>query len=328
MSTDPDLSVGQTAALGQTASGDGAASSRAAEVLERMVRDRHGGPLQRRSWQLRQLTDTSRGHQTRSVVPSSGPDPGDSDDATVAALSRRLWRPGAALLGALAVIAVVVALVVARRPPPIEERLPVATADPAAPAGREPQASGEPPTAPGTGSTAAGPATSGSAAGGQAAPLVVHVAGAVAAPGVVRLPAGSRVVDAVAAAGGMRPDAEPDRVNLAAPLTDGQRVVVPVLGQPDPVEVAPPAGPSGPTTPGGPASGAAAPVSAPIDLNSATAEQLDSLPGVGPATAAAIIDHRSAQGPFRSVDDLIDVRGIGEAKLEGLRDLVTVGGVP
>jgi len=155
--------------------------------------------------------------------------------------------------------------------------------------------------------------------------VVVHVVGAVASPGVVELGAGSRVVDAVTAAGGLRTDADPDRVNLAAPLEDGQRVVVPVVGQEPPVEIV-----SSGTTPGGAAGDTAgdtagSPRASPIDLNKATAQELDSLPGVGPATAASIISHREKEGPFRSVDDLLDVRGIGEAKLESMRDLVVVG---
>jgi competence protein ComEA len=153
----------------------------------------------------------------------------------------------------------------------------------------------------------------------RAAPVVVvHVVGAVRRGGVVRVRAGSRVVDAIAAAGGATPDADLTRVNLASLLVDGSRIAVPRLGAPapalDPAAVS--AVPSG----GGsePASGAL------LNLNSATAQQLDTLPGVGPATAAAIIKDRVAHGPFRSVNDLGRVRGIGDAKLEQLRDLVTV----
>jgi competence protein ComEA len=138
--------------------------------------------------------------------------------------------------------------------------------------------------------------------------VVVHVAGAVAHTGVYRLPAGSRVVDAVQTAGGLAPDAAPDAVNLAAQVADGQRVYVPRVGEVVPVE--PPGG--GSTVPSGP-----------VNLNSATADELDALPGVGPATAAAIIAHREQHGPFGSVDDLADVRGIGPAKVEALRGLVT-----
>jgi competence protein ComEA len=145
--------------------------------------------------------------------------------------------------------------------------------------------------------------------------LVVHVAGAVVAPGVHELPAGSRVVDAVAAAGGLGPTADGTRINLAAPLTDGERVYVPAVG-----EVAPPpvAGHGGGAGSGGEAG------SGPVDLNTADESALDALPGIGPATAAAIIEHREQIGRFTSVDQLLDVRGIGEAKLEQLRPLVTV----
>jgi len=139
--------------------------------------------------------------------------------------------------------------------------------------------------------------------------VVVHVAGAVAAPGVYELPVGSRVVDAVAVAGGPVVDAQSDAVNLAAVLVDGERVYLPKEGEVVPAAVSP----SDASTPAGP-----------LDLNRATAEQLDDLPGVGPATAAAIVAHRDTNGPFSSVDDLADVRGIGPAKLAAIRDLVTV----
>jgi competence protein ComEA len=150
--------------------------------------------------------------------------------------------------------------------------------------------------------------------------LVVQAAGAVVRPGVYRLATGSRVADLLVAAGGMTPDADGDRVNQASALVDGARVYVPRVGEP--------VGP-GPVSDGGGGGGggSASPTSAPepIDLNTATAEQLDTLPGVGPATAAAIIDYRQQHGPFHSVDDLAQVRGIGDAKLAQLRDRVRVG---
>lgn len=141
--------------------------------------------------------------------------------------------------------------------------------------------------------------------------IVAHVAGALVSPGVVTLPAGARVADAIAAAGGARGDADLDRVNLAAPLSDGGRIYVPVVGGPDVAaaetgEHAAGAGADGPK----------------VNLNTASAADLEQLPGVGPATAAAIIAHRERSGRFRQVDDLLEVRGIGPAKLEGLRDLV------
>ncbi len=162
------------------------------------------------------------------------------------------------------------------------------------------------------GADTAGPqlaATAGSTTPSTAGELVVHVAGAVTSSGVYRLAPGSRVVDAVQAAGGLAGDALPDAVNLAALLTDGERVYVPRVGESIPPLVS--------------VSSASSTAPGPVNLNTATADDLDSLPGIGPATAAAIIDHRDQHGPFVTVDDLADVRGIGPAKVEALRGLVT-----
>jgi competence protein ComEA len=143
----------------------------------------------------------------------------------------------------------------------------------------------------------------------ESGPVVVHVAGAVATPGVYELVPGARVRDAVAAAGGPTPLADVNALNLAAVVVDASRVYVPVVGEVTPEELLP-------SNPGDQPAG-------PVDVNRATADELDELPGVGPATAAAIITERTRNGPFASVDDLDRVPGIGPAKLEALRDLVT-----
>ena len=141
--------------------------------------------------------------------------------------------------------------------------------------------------------------------------VVVHVAGAVSLPGVYQLLPGSRVIDAVQAAGGLAADANPDAVNLAALVSDGERVYVPAVGESlTPVVTAP--------------GGAPAEVW-PININSADATRLEDLPGVGPATAALIISYRDQHGPFASVEQLADVRGIGPAKLDAIRSLVASG---
>ena len=135
-------------------------------------------------------------------------------------------------------------------------------------------------------------------------PITVHVAGHVREPGLVEIAEGSRVADAIAAAGGLLPGARAESVNLAAPVGDGERVVVSGPGE---------ASQAAPQDPG-----------AILHLNSATAAELDALPGVGPVTAQRIVSFREENGPFGSVDDLLDVPGIGEAKLADLRDRVRV----
>ena len=154
--------------------------------------------------------------------------------------------------------------------------------------------------------------------------VVVDVAGAVSHPGVYELAAGSRVHQALAAAGGLAADADVDVLNLAAPLHDGDRLYVPHRGQPVPVVVVPTGGAQ--PTPAAGATGAVAPAvpAAPVDLNRASAEELDALPGIGPSTAAAIVSYRAQIGPFASIDDLLKVRGIGPAKLDAIREFVAV----
>lgn len=153
---------------------------------------------------------------------------------------------------------------------------------------------------------------------GAADALVVHVAGAVAIPGVVRLPAGSRVHEAIAAAGGETPGADLDRLNLALVVEDGQKIHVPQEG-----EEVPPAG-TGDGGQEGDAGNASPAGGAKINLNTAGVEELDSLPKVGPVLAQRIIDWRKEHGAFKSVEELDAVDGVGPKMLEALLPLVTV----
>jgi competence protein ComEA len=156
------------------------------------------------------------------------------------------------------------------------------------------------------------PDDAGGSAGVDPAALYVHVLGAVAQPGLYLVPEGSRVVDAVSAAGGFAPEADRAAVNLARSVTDGEQIVVPVIGAAPPV-VAP-----GAAAPGAPIGDAR------VNLNTADAAALDTLPRIGPALAERILQWREDNGRFTSVDDLLAVPGIGEKMLESLRDLVTV----
>lgn len=148
-----------------------------------------------------------------------------------------------------------------------------------------------------------------------AASVVVHVTGSVRHSGVYELQAGTRVSDAVEAAGGLLPDAMPERVNLARVLTDGEQVHIPDEDEPVP----------GPGVAGATAGGAGgAGATSLVNLNTADAAALDTLPGVGPSTAEKIVADREANGPFGSIEDLGRVSGIGPKKLEQLRDLVCI----
>ncbi len=167
---------------------------------------------------------------------------------------------------------------------------------------------GEPGEQPMAGASAAGVP----GAGDTAAPeIVVDVSGKVREPGIHRLPAGSRVVDALRAAGGVRPGTETDGLNRARFLVDGEQVIV---GGPAAAAGAAP-GPGGAAVPG------AAPAG-PVSLSTATVDQLDTLPGVGPVLAQHIIDYRTRHGGFRSVDELREVNGIGDRRFADLRNLV------
>lgn len=171
----------------------------------------------------------------------------------------------------------------------------------------------------GGGSDASAPATSGGPAAdvagrpgsGAAAPVTVHVTGGVVTAGLQTLPADARVADAVAAAGGVTTDADLERINLARLLVDGEHVHVPRIGE------------DLPTTPAGDGAGAVG-ADGLLDLNRASATELETLPGIGPSRAAAIVEHREREGPFTVPGDLRAVSGIGEATFQTLAPLVVV----
>jgi competence protein ComEA len=163
--------------------------------------------------------------------------------------------------------------------------------------------------------TATAPVAATAAAGATGSPspgvvMLVDVAGWVRHPGVYEFADGARVIDAIEAAGGARPGAQLESLNLAAPLVDGTQILVVREGEEAPAPV------------GG--SGAGAVSGGLVNVNTASATDLETLPGVGEVIAQAIIDHRTENGPFTSVDQLLDVSGIGDATLEDIRELVTV----
>jgi competence protein ComEA helix-hairpin-helix repeat region len=158
-------------------------------------------------------------------------------------------------------------------------------------------------------------------AAATAAPAFVHVLGAVRHPGLYQLATGARVVDAIAAAGGFAANAEQGGVNLARVIADGEQLVVPVTGQGAPA--GPAAGAGGAGAPPGASGGSGGP-GAKVNLNTATETELETLPRIGPALAARIIDWRTKNGRFATVQDLSNVTGIGEKTFDGLKDLVTV----
>lgn len=153
--------------------------------------------------------------------------------------------------------------------------------------------------------------------------VTVHVVGAVNDPGVYRLAPGARGDDALRAAGGARPDADLRLVNLAAVLVDGEQLSIPRVGERPPATVVAGDGTQGPRRP---ASSTTPRTTLPLilDINRATAADFDRLPGIGPKTAQAIVDHRARNGPFATVDDLLSVRGIGPATLAEIRNWVRV----
>ncbi|MEE1650985.1 helix-hairpin-helix domain-containing protein [Brachybacterium sp. J144] len=272
------------------------------------------------------------------TVPRDEPEPLDADEPLVRRLDhapqrpsrlRRLPAPTPAALVGLAVLVLIAGGVIhlssAGTAVPLDE---TAATGEEVPTGASDTGSGAGNSA-GSGATAPtpseGPSTAPEDSAGAEAEstdeVVVHVSGAVTAPGLVRLPAGSRVDDALRAAGGTTEEADLSAINLARPLTDGEQVHVPRPGEEPPPVAAAPAGSSGEP---GAGDGAPASAASPIDLNTATVQQLVELPGVGPAIAQRIVDHREANGPFTSVDDLLEVSGIGPATLEKIRPLATV----
>ncbi|MCZ2824544.1 ComEA family DNA-binding protein [Modestobacter sp. VKM Ac-2982] len=207
-------------------------------------------------------------------------------------------RPGAWALWTVAVVAAVVVVGWTWIGRPVVDQVPAAASS-GAPAASV--------TAPSPASAGPAPAGDGPEGAGTGT-VVVSVVGLVGAPGLVTLPAGARVADALAAAGGLLPEADPASVNAAAVVSDGQQIAV---GVPGAVQ-----GTGGPE-----AAGAAGAV---LDLNTATVAELDALPGIGPVLAQRIVDHRSAHGPFTSVDRLDDVSGIGPAIFAELAERVRV----
>ncbi|SDD09047.1 competence protein ComEA [Sanguibacter gelidistatuariae] len=168
--------------------------------------------------------------------------------------------------------------------------------------------------------TTADPQTTDPPAGAALVVLAVHVVGQVNSPGVVEVAPGSRVIDAITAAGGLTAGADPGAVNLARPVVDGEQIYVPAPGEQVPVAAGQPAA-AQPTV--GAAPGAAQGTAA-INLNTADAVALDALPGIGPALAGRIVAWREQNGGFGAIDDLLEVSGIGPAVLSKIRDLVTV----
>lgn len=143
-------------------------------------------------------------------------------------------------------------------------------------------------------------------------PIRVYISGAVRQPDVYTLPPGSIVKDGLAAAGGPAPDADLDRINLAQPLSDGQQVFVPRRGEARSSNTTPV--PASPNT-----------TNSLININTASAEELETLPGIGPVLAQDIVSYRNEHGPFKSIEDLKNVPGIGEVRFERLKGLITVG---
>lgn len=254
--------------------------------------------------------DESAEDTPNSLLPRWLPEvsPGQGWLARVRADPGRAGAIALAMVAALAVLVTVFTLSRDRSAPVMSAKLPpVQTVAPASPRPSASPGAGEP--------------------GGADRPVVVSVVGLVRTPGLVTLAPGARIADALQAAGGAVPGADTIGLNMARPLGDGEQIVVglaPAPGRPARLGSSVSSG-SAPVPGAAPASGSSRPKTGQVlDLNTATVEQLDTLPGVGPVTAAAIVAWRRTNGNFTSVDQLAEVDGIGPARLEKLRALVRV----
>ncbi|MFJ6534755.1 helix-hairpin-helix domain-containing protein [Paenarthrobacter sp. NPDC091711] len=250
------------------------------------------------------------------LPPEPGPYPEDSDPETPASHPRTRWRTPWRVAALVAIVGVGIiawhfwqSAVGQSRSEPLS---PSSSSGPAVSSG---------PTVSSGYTVQEAPVSPQAEATGDGGSVVVHVAGAVQKPGVVSLPQGSRVFQAIEAAGGAGPNAELNGLNLAEVLSDGVKIHVPVIGevQPQPSPLAEGSGSS---------DGAAAPAAkgAKVNINTASLEELGTLPRIGPVTAQGIIDWRKEHGSFASVDELDAVDGIGPKLMESLKDLVTVQG--
>jgi competence protein ComEA len=154
-------------------------------------------------------------------------------------------------------------------------------------------------------------------------PIIVHISGAVVQPGVFAMPSASRLRDLVNAAGGMLPNADPRQVNLAAPLEDGQHILILEI---KPTSTPRPSGGAAPSEGQPPPEGTESPqADVIININTASLEELDSLPGIGPAIAQRIIEYRTAHGDFNAIEEIQNVSGIGPATFEKIKERISVG---